>query len=415
MTLSKIREALAPYPYIETIVIVSIFLGIGFWTNPEDICMLDSPLYPMTIILAMITLFHGISSGLFAIAIIGIVMKFGYVEFQYESFLGQMLLVLIFGEFHYYWVRIITKHSTEMLFTKQKLSELSDSFYALKISHDQIEKGYIVKPMSIRNSIRLIKTEYYQNKNKDVFFAKYLQMIEKNFVVKKAILLNVENDGSIKQLAISEGANTFYANDPMYLDVLEKKMPVYLESHNQYTGSRYMAILPAISNDCVVGILVIEDMSFMAFNKDALVSITILTNYLFTEEHKLSILRGITNFLPEFENNFRFEVYRLLRMSREFNTQTTLMLFRSEDMLAVHIYIDLIKRNLRTLEILDHVTISGVEVVAVLFPFSDISSVDGFLDRLGKPMEDIRSKEEVVIELFILEKIDLIKSFIYQE
>jgi hypothetical protein len=102
-------------------------------------------------------------------------------------------------------------------------------------------------------------------------------------------------------------------------------------------------------------------------------------------------------------------------MSREFNTQTTLMLFRSEDMLAVHIYIDLIKRNLRTLEILDHVTISGVEVVAVLFPFSDISSVDGFLDRLGKPMEDIRSKEEVVIELFILQKIDLIKSFIYQE
>jgi hypothetical protein len=119
MTLSKIREILAPYSYLETIAIVSIFLGIGFWTNPKDICMLESPLYPMTIMLAIITLFHGVSSGLFAIAIMGIAMKFGYVEFQYESFLGQMVLVLIFGEFHYYWGRIIANHHTEMLFTKQ--------------------------------------------------------------------------------------------------------------------------------------------------------------------------------------------------------------------------------------------------------------------------------------------------------
>jgi hypothetical protein len=129
----------------------------------------------------------------------------------------------------------------------------------------------------------------------------------------------------------------------------------------------------------------------------------------------LSILRGITDFLPEFKNDFRFEVHRLLRMSREFNTQTTVMLFRSENQLMVHMYIDLVKRHLRTLELLDHVTISGVDVVVVLFPFSDVSSVEGFLDRLGKPMEDIRSHEDIVLELFLLRKIDLIKSFIYQE
>jgi hypothetical protein len=415
MLLSKIREALAPYPYIETIVIVSLFLGIGFWNNPEDICMLKSPLFPMTIILAIITLFHGISSGLFAITVMGMVMKFAYPEFHYEAFLGQMVLVLIFGEFHYYWGRIITDHRTEMLFTKQKLNELSDAFYALKISHDQIEKSYIVKPMSIRNSIRFIKTEFYQEGNRDLFFRKYIQMIEKNFVVKKAVLLNIEEDGTIEQLAISEGADKFYEKDPMYLDVLDKKMPAFLEGNNQYSGSGYMAILPAISNDRIVGILAIEDMPFIAFNKDTLVSITILTNYLFVEEHKLSILKGIPDFLPEFKNDFRFEIHRLLLMSREFSTQTTLMLFRSDDMLAVHIYIDLVKRHLRTLEILDHVTISGVEVVAVLFPFSDLSSVEGFLERLGKPMDDLRLNDHVIIELFPLLKINLIESFIYRK
>jgi len=415
MLLSKIRGALAPYPYIETIVIVLLFLGIGFWNNPKDICMLESPLFPMTIILAIITLFHGISSGLFAIAVMGIVMKFTYPEFHYEAFLGQMVLVLIFGEFHYYWGRIITDHRTEMLFTKQKLNELSDAFYALKISHDQIEKSYIVKPMSIRNSIRFIKTEFYQQGSRDLFFRKYIQMIEKNFVVKKAVLLNIEEDGTIEQLAISEGADTFNANDPMFTDVLKKKMPAYLGSNNHYGASHYMAVIPVISNNRIVGVLAIEDMPFIAFNKDTLVSITILTNYLFVEEHKLSILKGIPDFIPEFKNDFRFEIHRLFLMSREFNTQTTLMLFRSDDMLAVHMYIDLVKRHLRTLEILDHVTISGVEVVAVLFPFSDPSSVEGFLERLGKPMDDLRSNDQVIIELFPLLKINLIESFIYRE
>jgi len=415
MLLSKTREILAPYPYIETIVIVAVYLGIGFWNNPEDICMLKSPLFPMIIMLAIVTLFHGISSGLFAIAIIGTVMKFDYTEFHYETFLGQMVLVLIFGEFHYYWGRIISDHQTEMLFTKQKLKELSDAFYALKISHDQIEKSYIVKPMSIRNSIRFIKTEFYLHGNKDLFFKKYMQMIEKNFVVKKAVLVSIEEDGSTEQLAISNEMDAFDIKDPMYIDVLQKKMPAYLGNDKHYSASRYLAVIPSISNGRIVGILAIEEMPFISFNKDTLVSITILTNYLFDEEHKLSILRGITNFMPEFENDFRFEIHRLQLMSKKFGTQSTLMLLRSDDMLTVHIYIDLVKRHLRTLEVLNHVTISGVEVVAVLFPFSDLSSVEGFLDRLGKPMDDLRSNDHVMIELFPLIKMDLIKSFIYRE
>jgi len=412
---NKARQAVASYPYLETIVIVALYLGIGYLNNPEDICMLKSPLLPMTIMLAVITLFHGITSGLFGIAVMGAVMKFSYAEFHYEAFLGQLVLVLIFGEFHYYWNRIITDHRTEKLFTRQKLNELSHAFYALKISHDQIEKSYIVKPMSIRNSIRFIKEEFQDGGDSDLFFQKYMQMIEKNFVVKRAVLVHVLEHGEMKQLAASEGVSDFDGKDPMFLEACEKKMPAYLQGGGHYDASRYLAVIPALNNEKVVGMLAIEEMPFMAFNKDALVSITILTNYLFDEMHKLSILQEIQGFLPEFENDFRFEVHRLLMMYREFDTQSTLMLLRSDDELAVHIYIELVKRHLRTLELLNHIEIHGENVVAVLFPFSDISAVEGFLERLGKPMEKVRENERVMLELFSLSKIDLIESFIYRE
>jgi len=409
---NKARQLFSPYPYIETILIISLYLAIGFWENPDDICMLESPLPPMTIMLAVVTLFHGASSGLLAIGAMGIAMKFAYPVFHYEAFLGQLVLVLIFGEFHYYWGRIISNHRTEMHFAKQKLEELSDAFYALKISHDQIEKSYIVKPMSIRNSIRFIKEEFYTQGDEAFFFQKYMQLIEKNFMVKKAVLLHVSGE-TMEQLALSEGVEGFDAKDPMLLDVLEKKMPAYLVDNSRYDASRYLAVIPAMSNGEIVGILAIEDMPFIAFNKDALVSITILTSYLFAEVYKLTILKSIPKFLPGFEKDFRFEMHRLHLMSKEFGTQTTVMLLHSKDALVVHIYIDLVKRHLRTLEMLNHVTIEGVDIVAVLFPFSDISSVEGFLERLGKPMLDLRANEHAMIELFPLKKIDLITAFIY--
>jgi len=409
---NKARELFAPYPYIETILIISLYLSIGFWVDPKDICMLESPLLPMTIMLAVVTLFHGASSGLLAIAAMGIAMKFTYAVFHYEAFLGQLVLVLIFGEFHYYWGRIISDHRTEMQFAKQKLSELSNAFYALKISHDQIEKSYIVKPMSIRNSIRFIKEEFYTKEDKRLFFQKYMQLVEKNFMVKKAVLLRVDNE-KLEQLALSEGTEGYDAKDPMILDVLEKRMPVYLVESENYEASRYLAVIPAMDDEDIVGILAIEDMPFIAFNKDALVSITILTSYLFAEVHKLSILKSIPQFLPEFEKDFRFEMHRLLLLNREFGTQTTVMFLHSDDPLIVHIYIDLVKRHLRTLEMLNHVVINGIDIVAILFPFSDTSSVEGFLERLGKPMDDLRLNDHAMIELFPLVKIDLITAFIY--
>jgi hypothetical protein len=412
---NKVRQAVASYSYLETTVILALYLGIGFWSNPEDICMLKSPLLPMTIMLALITLFHGITNGLFAIAVMGVVMKLNYAEFHYEAFLGQLVLVLIFGEFHYYWNRIITDHRTEMLFTRQKLNELSNVFYALKISHDQIEKSYIVKPMSIRNSIRFIKEEFQNGGESDLFFQKYMQMIEKNFVVKKAVLVHILEDGETKQLAILDGVSDFDEEDPMFLEACEKKMPVYLRGDSHDGASHYLAVIPALHNEKVVGVLAIEEMPFIAFNKDALVSITILTNYLFDEMHKLSILQEIQGFLPEFEDDFRFDLHRLLMMYREFDTQSTLILLRSDDELVVHIYIDLVKRHLRTLESMNHIEIHGEKVVAVLFPFSDISAVEGFLERLGQQMERVRENERVMLELFSLSKIDLIESFIYRE
>jgi len=410
---NRLRESFASYPYFETLLILAIYFGLGYWNDPEDLCMVKSPLLPMTIMLAVITLFHGISSGLFAISVIGIAMKFTYTEFDYEYFLGQLVLVLLFGEFHYAWQRKISQFQTEARFTKQKLEELGNAFYALKISHDQIEKSYIVKPMSIRNSIRMIREELY-NGDRSRFFPRYLLMLEKSFVVKKAVLVKVEEDDSIRQLAASEDTKPLLMEDPIVQDVLEKKMPAYISSES-HEKSRYLAVIPAIINDRIIGLLAIEEMPFVAFNKDALVSIMILTNYMFAEKHKGMVLDKIDTFLPKFENDFRFETYRLALMYREYAIESTLLTVRSEERLIIHQLIDMLEENLRTLDMMGHLVVEGREVVAVLFPFSDRSSVEGFFQRVGEQLERLLHDEKVTVGYFPLSQMDLVHTFIYGE
>ncbi|MDQ7066885.1 MAG: hypothetical protein Q9M40_02155 [Sulfurimonas sp.] len=79
-----------------------------------------------------------------------------YPVFAYIEFLVALMMTLIFSEFHYYWGQKIKQAEIQANYRGAKLDELSKAFYTLKISHDQLEKNYVVKPMSIRNSIEYI-------------------------------------------------------------------------------------------------------------------------------------------------------------------------------------------------------------------------------------------------------------------
>jgi general stress protein CsbA len=410
----KKRRLIAKYAYLETLIIVGLYLAIGYWIDPQDICLMESSISFLTILLAVVTLFHGVASGLLAVMLIGVAMKFGYTEFSYQAFLALLVLVLIFGEFHYYWKRTISQHQTEAIFTRQKLEEMSKAFYMLKISHDQIERSYIVKPMSIRNSIRLVKEEY-NNGERERFYHYFIQMLKENFSVNKAILVKLLPDGKYEILASSQEDEPFDSKDLMVESALKKKTPIYVSSSDRYSASRYLAVLPAIVNDKVIGLLAIESMPFMSFNKDALVSITVLTGYIFNEAHKLFVLQKIKGFLPEFQENLRFETHRLKLIHQNYGVESTLLVFRSRDRLAMHQLKDTIYRNRRSLDIVDDVRFDGVDTIVALFPFADISAVEGFLERIGKHIDLTDGSGTVEVGRFLMSQLDLALNFIYLE
>lgn len=410
----SLRENFFNYPFVETILIISIYLSIGYYVNPEDILMLKVDFSFLTIILAIITLFHGISSGLLAILLLGVSMKYGYTESQFFLFLREFILVMVFGEFHYYWSRIISQHATEDKFTRQKLSELSKAFYMLKISHDQIEKSYVVKPMSLRNSIQDIK-KHYGKDGSDKFYQDFLQLLQKTLNIESSFLLSVQKNkkyNHLEVLAQLQEEESIDTQDLLIQDASKKLMPLYVSSDSAYSGSKYLAAIPAVLRGEIIGMLVISKMPFMSFNKDNLISATILVNYMFDEIHKMSILKNMEGFLPQFQSNFRFESYRLHSLNGVYGTESTMLLFKSYDKLSTHLLRESVEKNLRTLDIMSTIEGEDFDIVAVLFPFADKRSVDGFINRIYSSIDIKKSSNSIKHTSLSIRDIELVRKYI---
>ncbi len=403
----RYRELIVKYAYLETAIIMVLYFSVGYLTNPNDLCMVSQKISFLTIVMALITLFHGLSSGLLATLLLFVAMNTGYAQFDYAFFLKEFVLVLIFGEFHFYWSRTIEQHRTLAAFTETKLSELSKAFYTLKISHDQLEKNYVFKPMSLRQAIRSIK-DGAQAGAEHRTYARFLGLLEKNYMIERSFLLHVDTQLSV--VAKSENDVKIDLKDLMITEAIEKKMPIYISEHVGTMQSAYLAVIPAVYSHEVRLLLVIEKMPFLSFNKDNLISLSILLSYLYEEFQKVKILDGIRDFFPWFQENFRFELYRLNDLNRIYRIHSTVLVFEIDDPLDAHRLQECISKNLRSLDIMSQVVTPHRILLAVLFPFADEASASGFVKRIFELLHV--EEKQYRYDIFDLSQLSLLQTYI---
>lgn len=318
---AKAAKLVRDYPFTESFIVVMLFFVIGYLVDEKDICMLDKNSSYILVLLAIITLFHGFESGIFSLGIIAVVTWFFYPSFRYEEFLVALMMTLIFSEYHYYWTKRIKEAEINSDYRGVKLDELTKAFYALKISHDQLEKNYVVKPMSLRNSILKIKEE--SNSAND-FYKSFLKLLEKSFNVGSAQIISREfedEDFGLSATNDENGDNLFDMKDLMIDKVLERKKPIFINDEINNTSS-YIAVIPALEHGHVLSLLLIKKMPFMAFNRENLTTISILFEYFLSEVRKQVQLRSMSELSIIGDENFKFEYLRLLDLFKTYKVDS---------------------------------------------------------------------------------------------
>ena len=431
-----LQEFIHKYAYVETFIIMLAYIAVGYLINKDDPCMLHYKVpYPL-IILAVVTLFHGFENGIIAVTILSATIWISYETFQYIDFLIALLMTLVFSQFHYYWTSRIKEAEVDANFKAQKLSELSRAFYALKISHDQLEKNYVIKPMSIRNSIQhIIKTneqimedDTIRNKT-HAYNENFIHLLEKSFSLSSGLIIYL-NDESLEKEFTQENVAVIATTlqtpsveslfDNHLIDkVLARKSPVYVSddsgepSVQTQDETKYLAAIPAMINGKIVSILVVEKMPFMFFNRENLTSITILHEY-FTIETKKSYISKTVDGLEIIEDkDFKFEIARLSDLQKQFQVNSVILVLRVNNELQTARLYQKVEYMLRSLDMITLVKNGNFYYISILLPLHDKAAALGLLNRL-KGMLTERKDKEFDYMTFSMEKLPLLSKY-YRE
>ncbi|MBU1659406.1 hypothetical protein KKG72_10195 [bacterium] len=406
---ASITKKLHDYVYFETLVIVTAYLFIGYMIDPNDICILGGQISYMLILLSIVTLFHGFESGMMTTGILAVAMWYFYPIFQYVDFMVALMMTLIFSEFNYYWNKRIKEAETDSEYRGLKLNELSKAFYTLKISHDQLEKNYVIKPMSLRNSLSIIKES---SDNGEDYYDSFLKLLDKAFNVNIATIVSkdaVDKEFNMIAKTVSIHEETNY-EDLLIKDVLQRRKPVYISDETN-KKSKYIAVVPALKDKEVAGLLLIEKMPFMSFNKENLTSISILFEYFFNEMRKKTTLYAIEGLAVIQDDDFRYEYYRLDEMYALYGVDSISLVFKTDDeLLANRLYVTS-KKLIRSLDMVACIKHTNFSQIALLFPFADKSSAYGFLHRLLEKLKDV-GEDDFEYMTFNLSKKNLFEKYL---
>ncbi len=413
--ITRVLNSLQKYAYFETFIIFALFFSISYLINPHDICMLNSKASVLMILLTIVTLFHGFENGFLSLGIISAFMWFFYPIFPYLDFLVLLMMTLIFSEFHYFWTTKIKAAQIQSAYNTVKLDELSKAFYSLKISHDQLEKNYVIKPMSIRNSIEKIialnknsSSETDIDANNKLYYENFLTMLAKSFSVVSARVLYIKQDSQEKELThkntlVSKNSNSkTYTTEELLADTLvdkslTKKQPIYVSDDlgtpsQQGQVSNFIAVIPSVIDEKVISLLIIDEMPFMSFNKENLTSIAILLEYFSLEILEKNRLELHDEIPIVSDKKFRYEYSRMQYLYQKFNVDSILLVLRINNELQTLRVYEKIRKMLRSLDLVTLVEYEGLYYVTLFFPLHDKSAALGYLNRLNNSLDEEKDR-----------------------
>ncbi len=374
--------------YAESFIVSALFILVGYLLNAHDPCFLESKLNISLFFIAILTLFFGWGGLLPFLVIYTLAMNIFYDTFDIYHILELTLLGLVLYLFQYVWHTKTKEQKVKEEYLNQKLNENTNAFYILKASYDKLEKAYITKPFSLKDSLQKI-INIANNSGKEIEFLKLLSQI---YQVKKSIIVTYEKDKDTRVYS-SDQNNSFDKNDPLIKRAIEEKAPVYIDFNDESNQTKYLIVIPVIlDSQKEISLLIIEDILFTSFNKDTLLEISVIFTYFLQSLNKNRFMELNNCTRPYLSDDFAFELCKLKDIEKIYNIPSSVITFKSTSHDYIQNLLSLIKKEKRAIEMIQTLRVDDKNyAIIILFPFSNRSSVEGFFKRLKNSLHKDRN------------------------
>lgn len=391
------KEVNIKFLIIEIIIFILIIYVIGYFTNKEDPLFVNSGLNFLfhLLPLSIITLFYGMFAGLVYFSLFSGVSFLIYGSLNYTYYLSLLLFLLIFSEFWFYWSKRLKEYRERYIYADEKLRDMARSLLLVKLSHDQLEKFYVTKPVSIRKLILDIRKDILSNKDKHEVLKRVFDVVVANFNLEKAGLFELDEKNNLIHRLNTGGLTEVDKDDSLVKHAIEDQNITYITQIIKEEYTKYICVIPFFENSEVKYLLVIERMPFLNLNLDTLLSINLIIEYVLREFSDLKMIGGIYKQFREFGSEFLKEMERMYHMYNKFGIESA----------VVYMYInnleetlpDIVMGNTRALDVSTKLefTSENFQGVAILLPFTDLYGANIFIKRVLDILRERFSREYV--------------------
>ena len=369
----------------EIFIFTLALLFIGMYTNPSDPLFIESKFGYLFYLLPLLvfTLYYGLFAGIISFFIIVLIAFFFYKEFPTVYILWLFLFVLVASEFNYYWSENVKKSEDKFKYADGKLRDLARELMLLKISHDQLEKQYIIKPISIREVIYQIKQKIISNFEEEEISNMLMNLLIQSFNIERAALVYVDLEkNNFKIISSTHDDFDFNIKDVLVSKAIEDRSISYLSKIEE--ESKYYAAIPVFISETQVYLFIIEEIGFLSLNMDTLLMINLFIYYVISEKITLEKIKDIVKNFDMFDIDFIKELYKMSEIKKNLGIESSLVIFQIKGSIEDENIKNLLRNNLRGLDIMDSLFLQedNLLIIPILLPFTPISGANSFVERV---------------------------------
>lgn len=377
--------------FIETIVVAVLSIFSWFFIDRDNEAIAQHYFFWPMIGPILIALRYGFAKGLQCFALMTFVMYFtqklalAEVNFSLPIIIGSALIIMITGEFTDYWRKLIRTNEMNYRYMDQKLQSFTQSYYLLKISHDQLEQRAAGKLISLRTSIQMLqKTALTKVDNRlEGLGDECLHILSDVVGMYEAGIYLVKND-VIQPSCISYVGkeHRFVENDPMLLEMLDKKRIFTPANIHNFADEElhYQLAVPLVdSSNQLQGVVLAEKVKFVSLTDANLALISLVASYManfMSEKLYTPVLK------PEQFSLFNQYLEQLHWNKEHYGVDSALVVFidgSREQALPISKFID----YRRGADIYwNCYTEKGEKAMVALLPMTTVFEAKQFIDRL---------------------------------
>ena len=373
---------------VEIFIFFAAVVIAGYFLNKHNPLGLKGTVNYFLIFLTVITLFYGIAAGLISLILSLPVLLYFYPSFPTHFFLFNLLMVLVFGEFYFYWNRNVKKAEEKSEYVEEKFNELRKNFYFLKLSFDQIEKSYVTKQVTVRGMMQDIKKLFAYGEKP---YSEMVNILSQLFKIERASLF-IKNKSDEKYEDVGDIGEPvkFELNDYLLEESFREKTLTYLPSllkKDENKHSEYLAVIPVFNSDNLEAVFLIKDIAFVEYNKENLLLIYLFMFYFF---ENLKNVKGLSNktkkFIEIFDIDFLLEIERLHKIWEKFKIESSIVAFYVKNDKYSKDFYSIMEDRVRNLDMIE--AVDNYKIAIVMLPFTPKSGCKSFVSRVNRGIID---------------------------